>query len=342
MSIEQKIAEILAESNGYQIEEESESSHIAGAADGATKVEDENDDNDRNNVGNQKVGGKAKVSNPANKDGSAPEASHIAGMKSDGVTKVEGDNPDNARNVNSMKEDIDALVAGEELTEEFKEKAATIFEAAVLNRVKQEVAKLDEAYEVQLAEEVESIKEGLVEKVDGYLDYVVEQWMEQNEIALESGMKSEILENFVSGLKNLFTESWIDVPEEKFDVLGSLEEQVAELHTKLDEQLAHNVELHQELSTFQANNIVAELSEGLVETDKEKFYALVEELEFDGVETFAKKVQTIRESYFTNKATTTVVESVVSDEPVTLNESAPAKAVAPQMRGYLSVLDSLK
>lgn len=322
MSIEQKIAEILAESKGVEIEEQTEDvvleeTDINDPSEGG----EENPENKKNNVDKQEIGGKDKTANVVTKDASAPEASHITGIK----------------------EDVAALVSGEDLSEEFKEKAATIFEAAVLNRVKQEVAKLDEAYEIQLAEEVDQIKEGLVEKVDGYLDYVVEQWMEQNEIALERGMKSEILENFVSGLKNLFTESWIDIPEEKFDVLSSLEEQAQELATKLDEQVAANVELNKELSGYQAAAIVNELSEGLVETDKEKFFALVEELEFDGVESFAKKAQTIRESYFTNKATTTVVESVVSDEPVTLSESTTSyKAVAPQMKSYLSVLDSLK
>jgi hypothetical protein len=347
MSIEQKIADILAESN---LEENvvtknasaQEPSHIAGATDGETKVEDENEDNDRNNVGSQKVGGKDKASNVVNQGASAPESTHIAGV-SDGVTKVEGQNPDNARNVNSMKEDIEALVSGEELTEEFKEKAATIFEAAVLSRVKQEVAKLDEAYEAQLSEQVESIKEGLVEKVDGYLDYVVEQWMEQNEIALERGMKSEILEGFVGGLKSLFEEHYIDIPEEKFDVLGALEEEVETLNGKLNEQLASNVELNKQLSEFQIEHVKTVVSEGLVDTDKEKFFALIEELEFDDVETFAKKAQTIRESYFTNKATTPVVESVVTDAPVSLTEEADTrKYVDPQMKGYLSVLDNLK
>ena len=240
-----------------------------------------------------------------------------------------------------MKEDIEALTAGEDLTEEFKEKAATIFEAAVMNRVKQEVAKLDEAYESKLMEEVEQIKEGLVEKVDGYLDYVVEQWMEQNEIALESGMKSDILESFVGGMKSLFEEHYIDIPEEKFDVLGSLEEQVSGLTEKLDEQFEANVNLKSELAQYQVKQVVAELSEGLVETDKEKFHALVEELEFDGVETFAKKAQTIRESYFTNKVTATSGKgsSVVTDSPVALTEE---KYVAPQMKSYLSILDNLK
>jgi len=239
-----------------------------------------------------------------------------------------------------IKDDINALTEGEDLTEEFKQKAATIFEAAVMNRVKQEVAKLDEANQIALDEQVEQIKEGLVEKVDGYLDYIVEQWITQNEIALERGMKSEILEGFVSGLKSLFEQSYIDIPEEKFDVLGTLEEEVDGLNAKLDEQLAANVELNKELATYQVSKITADLSEGLVETDKEKFHALVEELEFNGVESFQKKAQTIRESYFTNKVTTkTVVESVVTDAPITLTEE---KNYTPQIKGYMAALDNLK
>jgi len=339
MSIEQKIKKILAESNDDQGNETLEETF----ADGVTKVEGENEDNDRNNVGSQKTGGKAKTSNVVTKDASAPEASHIDGVPDDGVTKVEGQNPDNARNVNTMKEDIAALVDGEELTEEFKEKAATIFEAAVLSRVKQEVSKLDEAYEQRLAEQAEEFKEGLVEKVDGYLDYVVEQWMEQNEIALESGMKSEILEGFVGGLKSLFEEHYIDIPEEKFDVVSAMEEQVGDLHSKLNEQVASNVELNKQLSLFQIEFVKSEFSEGLVETDKEKFLALVEELDFDDVESFARKAQTIRESYFTNKATTHVVESVVTDALVSLNEEIPTKRfVDSSIKGYLSHLDNLK
>lgn len=241
--------------------------------------------------------------------------------------------------IDGIQEDVAALINGEDLTEEFKQKAATIFEAAVINRVKQEVAKLDESYEQKLIEQVEQIKEGLVEKVDGYLDYVVEQWMEQNEIALERGMKSEILEGFVGGLKGLFEEHYIEIPEEKFDVLGSLESRVTELHTKLDEQVETNISLKAELAQYQAESVMSSLSEGLTDTDKEKFRALVEELEFDSIDSFEKKAQTIRENYFTNKATTTVVESVITDTPVVLSEG---KFVAPQMKGYLSILDNLK
>lgn len=321
MSIEQKIAEILAESKTANLQPEveeiaEEATEGSITTDGVTTTEGDEENNKRNNVDKQEVGGKSKTANVVTKDASAPEACML-----------------------DVKEDVAALVDGEELTEEFKEKAATIFEAAVMNRVKQEVTKLDEAYEVKLAEEVEAVTEGLVEKVDGYLDYVVEQWIEQNEIALESGMKSEILENFVGGLRGLFEEHYIDIPDEKFDVLGSLDEQVQDLQSKLDEQFEANVVLSKELAGYQKEQVIASLAESMVETDKEKFYALAEELNFDSVDTFEKKAQTIRESYFTNKATTLVVESVVTDAPVTLTEE---KFVAPQMRGYVSALNNLK
>lgn len=341
MSIEEKIAELLAESQAAQLAEEDKKSKKSEKEDEdedekeddedekdedlkeATDVNDpskgseQNPANKKNNVDKQEIGGKDKSSNVVNKGASAPEGSNIAGMK----------------------EDIDALINGEQLTEEFKEKAAVIFEAAVLNRVKQEVAKLDEAYHVRLDEEVESIKEGLVEKVDGYLGYVTEQWLEQNEIALEQGMKSDILESFVGGLRGLFEEHYIDVPEEKYDVLGSLEEQVNDLRTKLDEQFETSVELRKQLDGYQAAAVVAELSEGMVETDKERFVSLIEELDFDGIESFTKKAQIVRENYFVNKSVIKKTgNSVVTDTPV-INEETN---LDPLMKSYLSVLNNTK
>ena len=233
-----------------------------------------------------------------------------------------------------VSEDVAALINGEELTEEFKTKAATIFEAAVVTRVKAEVAKIEEQFDARLQEEVETIKEGIVEKVDGYLNYVVEQWMTDNELALENGMKSEILESFVSGMKNLFEQHYIDVPEEKFDLIGDLQEQVDSMSAKLDEQLAANVELTKKVNEMTRTSAISEATDGMADTDVEKFNALAEELSFEDIESFKTKLQTIKENYFGKKAT--VVESVVTDEPVQLMEDT--KAVDPVMAQYLRAL----
>jgi len=238
-----------------------------------------------------------------------------------------------------VTEDVAALTNGEDLSEEFKTKAATIFEAAVITRVKAEVTKLQEEFDNQLAEQVEEIKEGLVEKVDGYLNYVVEQWIAQNEIALESGMKSEILESFVQGLKGVFEEHYIDVPEEKFDVLGDMQEKLEQLESKLDETVATNVDLTKQINEQKRIASVMDAADGLADTDVEKFKGLAEELTYEDADSFKKKLQTIRENYFTNKSTNTLVESVVTDSPVITEEY---KAVDPTMKSYLSVLNSIK
>jgi len=237
-----------------------------------------------------------------------------------------------------VSEDVAALTNGEDLSEEFKTKAATIFEAAVITRVKAEVTKLQEEFDNQLAEQVEEIKEGLVEKVDGYLNYVVEQWIAQNEIALESGMKSEILESFVQGLKGVFEEHYIDVPEEKFDVLGDMQEKLEQLESKLNETVATNVDLTKQINEQKRIASVIEAADGLADTDVEKFKGLAEELTYEDADSFKKKLQTIRENYFTSKSTS-LVESVVTDSPVITEEY---KAVDPMMKSYLSVLNSIK
>ena len=347
MSIEQKIAQILAESRSAddQVEEIVEENVVTkDAAAGDQAVirtatnsvpnggETPNEANAKNNAEDEK---EAEV---ASKKPNVVTAKAEAGDQA--VIRPSGAVPATAPGAAvNFKEDMDALFNGEELTEEFKEKATTIFEAAVMTRINEAFATIEEEFEARLEEEAAKNQEGLVEKVDGYLNYIVEQWFTQNEIALESGMKSEILEGFVSGLKGLFEEHYIDIPEEKFDVLGAQEEAISELQAKLDEQVAANVELSKALNESTRNEIVDGALDGLTETDKEKFLGLAEELAFEDAESFSKKVQTIRENYFTNKAST-LVESVVTDTPVeTLTEE---KAVDPSIRKYMSVLNNIK
>jgi hypothetical protein len=347
MSIEQKISELLAESKKLKesadeatVSEEvkemgtnpDNSGKVKGNAaagsvdptpsittDGVTTIGGEEESNAKNAKQTQKDAEEAKKSNNvANAKATAPEASHLS----------------------SVKEDIDALMNGEELSEEFKTKATTIFEAAVLSRVKVEAAKLEEQYESKLQEEVETIKEGLVEKVDGYLGYVVEQWVQENELALESGMKSEIMESFIEGMKSLFAEHYIDVPEEKFDVMSDLAEKVEALEAKLDEQVAKNVEMSKEINEQKRVASIEETSAGLTDTESEKFKALAEELAYEDQDSFATKLQTIRENYFAGKKVISEVTSVVTDTPVeTLTETAP---VDPSIKKYLAALDNLK
>jgi hypothetical protein len=308
---------------------ESEANHLTGGHPAANKDNAENDVEDEEEA---TKGGPAKTKNPAN----AKEEKGDQAVIRHG-NAVPAHNPGHAVN---FKEDLDALTNGEDLSEEFKTKAATIFEAAIITRVKDEVTRLEEEFEARLQEEAAKNQEGLVEKVDGYLNYVVEQWIKQNEIALESGMKSEIFESFVKGMKGLFEEHYIDVPEEKFDVLGALEEEKSELQAKLDEAVAVNVELTKALNESTRNEIVVNTADGLTETDKEKFYDLTEELSFEDAETFEKKVQTIRENYFTNKATSTLVESVVTDSPI--ENLTEQKFVDPSVKRYMSVLNNIK
>ena len=238
-----------------------------------------------------------------------------------------------------VQEDVDALLFGEDLTEEFKVKAATIFEAAVMARVNAEVATLEEAFEARLVEQAELDKEEIIEKVDGYLGYVVEQWMSDNEIAIENGLKSDILEGFVDGLKTLFVEHYIEVPEERFDIVGDLQEQVDFLESKLDESLEQNVQMMKELNEMTRDSVTGEFCSDMTDTEVEKFTALAEELAYEDAENFASKLQIIKENYF-GKKPLTHVESVVTDSPVQLNEET--KIVDANVARYLETFNRIK
>ena len=199
-------------------------------------------------------------------------------------------------------EDVNALVAGEELSEEFRQRAATIFEAAVTARVNDEVKALQEAFEGTLSEEVETIKTELAEKVDDYLSYAAESWMKENALQIEHGIKTEMAESFFSGLKNLFMEHNFSVPEEKFNLLDGMAGELDDMEAKLNEQIDTNVALNKRIGEFVKMEIVNECATGLAETQKEKLASLAEGVEFETEEDFRNKVETIKESYFTRKA----------------------------------------
>ena len=198
----------------------------------------------------------------------------------------------------NVKEDIEALVDGEDLSEEFKEKAATVFEAAVKSRIRSEIERMEESYVVSLDESTSIIKEELSEKVDDYLGYIVEQWMKENELAIERGLKGEIAEDFISGLKQLFEDHYIDVPDEKYDVLEAQAEKISELEEKLNETIDENVEKKKAVESLVRDRAIAEACFDLAETETEKFASLVEDVDFTDVDSFIEKLSTLKESYF--------------------------------------------
>jgi len=201
----------------------------------------------------------------------------------------------------SLEADVKALIGDENLTEEFKAKAATIFEAAVKSRIAEAKEQMEADYAKKLTEETESSKATLVEKVDSYLNYVVQEWMTQNEIAIERGIKGEIAEDFISGLKKLFEDHYINVPDEKYDVLEDQASQIEELNKKLDEQIENNVKLNSTIGDLTKKDILDEVSSPLTDTQKEKFNKLAEEIDYANADDFKKKVSTIKESYFGEK-----------------------------------------
>ena len=202
-----------------------------------------------------------------------------------------------------VKEHVDALIAGEnDLSEEFKSKAATIFESALKSQIKEIAESMEADYEEKLEKEIESKKEEMTEKVDSYLNYVVEEWMKENSLALERGIKGEIAEDFISGLKKLFEDHYINVPDEKYDVLEAQAKEVEDLKGKLNEEIEKNVELTKVSGELAKEQIKAEVASDLADTAKEKFNKLSEEIEYSNPEDFKKKCETIKESYFGKKS----------------------------------------
>src|SRR5210317_2201570 len=230
--------------------------------------------------------------------------------------------------------DVEALTKDEDLSEDFKSKAATIFEAAVKSKVNDAKKKMHASYEEKLKEEVDTAKSELVEKVDSYLNYVVEEWMQENKLAIERGIKGEIAEDFISGLKKLFEDHYIDVPDEKYDVLEDQASKIEDLEKKLNEQIEKNVEQNKVVGELKRQDIIDEASKDLADTAKEKFNKLAEEVEFSNEEDFKTKVSTIKESYFgAKKESSTEIDDVaVGNEsqvdPADLSNSMAAYTAA--------------
>ena len=235
-----------------------------------------------------------------------------------------------------VEEDVNALLGGEELSEEFKEKAKTIFEAAINSKVAVVKEELEAQYQEKLAEEIEAAKESLSERVDSYLEYVADEWFEENALAVETGLKSEMTESFLEGMKGLFEEHYVSIPDDKYDVLESMVEKLDDMETKLNEQIEKNISLNGRLSEATADGILDQVSEGLAQTQKEKLASLSESVEFESEGQYREKLETLKESYFSDKKSPVAKTETLSEGV----DEAGSESYSNSMDSYLRTLSS--
>ena len=240
----------------------------------------------------------------------------------------------------NVEEDIEALLEGEELSEEFQEKAKTIFEAAIKTKIAEVKSELQEQYEATIVEEVATVKSELTERIDAYLEYVADEWMSENQLAVESGLKTEMTDSFLTGMKSLFEDHYVTIPEEKYDVLHNMVDKLDEMEGKLNEQINKNVALTKRLSESTSDVIFADVTEGLAVTQKDKLAKLVENVEFDSEDKYREKLVTLRESYFPTNGS-----NVQRNETETLTEGTETghqqPAVSGMMESYLQALSKV-
>ena len=238
----------------------------------------------------------------------------------------------------AIEEDVNALLAGEDLSEEFKEKAKTIFEASINAKITDIENQLNEEYNKKLTEEVESIKVELTERTDAYLEYVADEWMKENALAVERGIKTEMTESFMEGMKKLFEEHYVTLPEDKYDVLENMVDKLDEMESKLNEQIEKNVALNQRLSESTAQTIINNVAEGLAVSQKEKLQSLAESVEFESEESYRGKIETLKESYFGQKK----APSTASAPQELKEEAAHTEPATGAMAAYLEALGRMK
>ena len=236
-----------------------------------------------------------------------------------------------------IEEDVDALFGGEELSEEFKEKARTIFEAALGAKVKEIQESLEAQYAARITEATEELKGSLQERVDSYLEYVAQEWMVENELAVEQGLKTEMTESFLSGMKGLFEEHYVTIPEDKYDVLENMVDKLDEMETKLNEQIDKNITLNKRLAESSAQGILDQVSDGLADTQKEKLASLAESVEFESEQEYREKLETLKESYFSRTTTSKATPETLSEGV----DSTPSPTTR-SMDAYLRTLGAFK
>jgi methyltransferase-like protein len=238
-----------------------------------------------------------------------------------------------------MEDDVNALLGGEELSEEFREKAKTIFEAAINAKVSEIKSKLDEEKTTAIEEAVAEHKAELTERTDSYLEYVAGEWLKENQLAVEHGLKTEMTESFLSGMKSLFEDHYVSIPDEKYDVVSTMVEKLDDMETKLNEQIEKNVALNKRLSESTSDVILGSVSEGLAATQKEKLATLAEGVEFESEESYKEKLTTLRESYFSDKKV--APQSSAADTLMEATDGTPVEQVSGSMERYMSALGKM-
>jgi hypothetical protein len=344
-TIDEKFSKLIAENVAVEEEvvEEEAATGDAAIKKGAVPPQKSDLKNDGTEVasnskekpeGTENVGAKAAAPVTATKDStlktkpSGASSAMPGGLSAKIFDEVEAEGE--VVSEEEITEDIAAILSGADLSEEFQEKAKTVFEAAVTAKVSEQVAAIKESTEAKLVEEIESLKEEFAGRVENFLNYACEEWMSENELAIEQGLRAEIAEGFLAGLRGLFIESNINVPTEQLDVVAEMSEKLDEMETRLNEQVEKNIQLHERVSSYRRNEILSELTRGLAETQKDKFTSLAEAVEFKTEESYREKLIQIKESYFGTPKVEVAEE--ISSEP------AKIETVSESMSAYVAAL----
>ena len=261
-------------------------------------------------------------------DETSAETDEVVAEEDDTITEEEVETYD-------IDDDVNALLGGEELSEEFKAKAKTIFETALKTKVAEVRKLLEQQYEEKLGEEIIEAKEALAERVDSYLEYVADEWFTENQLAVENGLKEELTQSFLGGMKSLFEEHYVQIPEDKYDVLESMVEKLDDMESKLNEQIEKNISLNKRLAESVADGILDEVSEGLASTQKEKLASLAESVEFESENNYREKLETLKQSYFAQKSSPAVKTETLSE-----GLDATPESTTGSMAAYLKTLQS--
>ena len=299
----------------------------------AMKVAEEAEEDEEDFIAEEEVAEAAETEDEDSEEDDAEDAKENKKKKS--KKEDDSEDEDEMKEEYDIEEDVNALLSGEELSEEFQEKARTIFETAIKSKVAEIKEELQSQYEVALVEEIEAIKEGLTERLDAYLEYVSDEWIHENALAIEKGLKTEMTESFLAGMRGLFEEHYVTIPEDRYDVIENMVDKLDEMEEKLNEQIERNVALNRRLAESVADVIFADVTEGLALSQKDKLASLAENVEFDSESDYREKLVTLRESYFPSNAGTQREVTENLSESVEYPETPQVSGI---MESYLSVL----